>query len=135
MSLLIVDLDAKTGSRNPSDKIIWVSKCWSSKFRIKLVVHFCDIWHKLFLWRENLYLMLPLLSAGHKQSWAISTCSNVESICVWEGGKLLCELRAERKGKQQIKGKRLGSKTEFHSLLAVDLEADFSSYSHILRLQ
>lgn len=57
--------------------------------------------------------MLSLLSAVHQESWQFLFCKNLESICDWERRKLLCEFRAERKGKQQIKGKGLRSKTEF----------------------
>ena len=80
MSLLIVDLDATLEAETQMTRVIWVSKCWSSKFRIKLLVHFWDTLPKPFF---SLFLMLSLLSAMYQDLWVISILQ--QSGYLWLG--------------------------------------------------
>ena len=105
MSLLIVDLDATLEAETQMTRVIWVSKCWSSKFRIRLLVHFWDTLPKPFF---SVFNVVPIVC------YVPRFMSDFYFAAIWifvtgRAGSY-CELRVKRKSRQQIKGKELRNK-------------------------
>ena len=135
-------------------RVFWVSKCWSSKFRIKLIVHFCDILPKAFCTNFFCVEIKPVFSIVSIVGCAPKIIRNFflsfffivffplpcipvirNNILQKSGehlwpGELEVTLWAKggEKGKQQLNGKRLRSKTEFLHYQQLTLKLIFSPY-------
>lgn len=109
MSLLIVDLAATLEAETQMTRVIWVSKCWSSKFGLKLLIQFWDTMPKPFF--PSVFNVVPIVC------YVSRFMSDFYFAGIWRfvtgKARSYCELRVKRKGRQKIKGKELRNKTEF----------------------
>lgn len=115
----------------------WTSKCCYSKFQMNLIIPFCDILSKAFLYwnflcgiqtHEQRYLSFLAVLL---ESWAISILlQSVEHLGLEELEVILWT-------KGTVKGQTINKKVRNWKakLKAVGLKAVFSHYSHTLRLQ